>query len=100
MSSCIHFGEPLMESAEDDEFVILIEETKKPDKEELLKKSKKSHTVDEFEILNFIGEGSYAKVVEAIHKETKDTFALKIVLKKHVRKVFFFRLVVEKRISN
>lgn len=40
----------------------------------------------DFEMGDMIGEGSYAQVVGAIHKETKREFAIKIVDKKHVIK--------------
>jgi serine/threonine protein kinase len=45
------------------------------------------HSMDEFVNLKLIGEGSYAKVIKALHKETGETFALKVINKKHMKKV-------------
>ncbi len=75
------------EDVENDEFVMHIEEMKKTEQEEVLKKSKKVLTSEDFEMLNFLGEGSYAKVVQVRHKGSGKTFALKMILKKHVKKV-------------
>ena len=76
------------EDIEDDEFVMRIEEFKKTDKDLLFKPQKKPQlTADDFEILAFLGEGSYAKVVKAKQKPNGKLYALKIILKKHVKKV-------------
>jgi len=77
----------LEEPVEDEEFVIVIEETKETDQEEILKQPKKTRSINDFNILNFIGEGGYAKVSKVVHKETNITYALKIILKAHVKKV-------------
>lgn len=37
--------------------------------------------LDDFRLLTVIGRGSYAKVIQAEHKRTKEIFAIKIVKK-------------------
>ena len=75
------------DSAGDNEFIILIEELSNEDAKNFLPEAKKGHTIDEFEVLNFIGEGSYAKVMKVRHKKTENICALKIVSKKRIKKV-------------
>uniref|UniRef100_A0A0N5C7G8 Protein kinase C-like 3 n=1 Tax=Strongyloides papillosus TaxID=174720 RepID=A0A0N5C7G8_STREA len=41
----------------------------------------KKVTLDDFNLLTVIGRGSYAKVVQAEHKKTKDIYAIKIIKK-------------------
>ncbi len=72
---------------DDDEFVMHIEETKPEDLELMLKPKKKPLCADDFETINFLGEGAYAKVVHVRHKATSKSYALKIILKKHMKKV-------------
>eukprot|EP00826_Nyctotherus_ovalis_P058768 TRINITY_DN8107_c0_g1_i3.p2 TRINITY_DN8107_c0_g1~~TRINITY_DN8107_c0_g1_i3.p2 ORF type:complete len:149 (+),score=19.82 TRINITY_DN8107_c0_g1_i3:140-586(+) len=77
----------VLEEVEDEEFVIVIEETKDVNQEEILKKPKKQHSINDFTVLNFLGEGAYAKVTKVFHKETNNVYALKAILKAHVKKV-------------
>jgi len=88
MSICSSNEDLWAEVVEDDEFVMHIEEIKKTDQEKILKAGKKPLTVDDFEILGFLGEGAYAKVMQAKNKTSGKVFALKVILKKHVKKVF------------
>lgn len=43
--------------------------------------------IENFEIISFIGEGSYGKVALVKDKNTKQLFALKIYEKMHLRRV-------------
>jgi serine/threonine protein kinase len=72
---------------EDDEFVMKAEELKIEDKAAFLKQAKKTASADDFEVIAFLGEGSYAKVVQVRQKVTGKILAMKIILKKHVKKV-------------
>ena len=47
----------------------------------------KRMNIKDFEKLKFIGEGSYAKVLLVKHKETGKIYAIKAILKSHMRKV-------------
>eukprot|EP00826_Nyctotherus_ovalis_P027429 TRINITY_DN2143_c0_g1_i5.p2 TRINITY_DN2143_c0_g1~~TRINITY_DN2143_c0_g1_i5.p2 ORF type:complete len:105 (+),score=22.29 TRINITY_DN2143_c0_g1_i5:130-444(+) len=79
------------EAPEQDDFMIVIEETTNERQANYLKKLFNSqslaHSIDEFEFVNYLGEGSYAKVIQVRHKETGNVFALKMISKKHIRKV-------------
>jgi serine/threonine protein kinase len=44
-------------------------------------------TMEDFERVQFLGEGSYAKVILVRHKETGKTYAMKAILKSHMTKV-------------
>ena len=79
-------------STEDDEFIMLVSEISNEDRKTILCETRKSHSIDEFEVINFLGEGSYAKVVKARHKETGKIYALKILSKKYIKKVCFLAL--------
>ena len=72
---------------EEVDFDIDIRETTSEERKAFLTREKKGMTADDFEVLDFLGEGSYAKVVQARHKETGKVYALKVILKKHMKKV-------------
>ena len=50
-------------------------------------KGHKKMGVKDFETLQFLGEGSYAKVTLVRHKATGNIFAMKAILKSHMTKV-------------
>ena len=92
----------LLDELEDDEFVMRIEEIKLSDKAQMLKPTKKALTVEDFEVLCFLGEGSYAKVIQVRQKATSRIYALKAILRKHMKKVStspFSRPLAKQRVS-
>ena len=46
--------------------------------------------INDFEILSNLGEGAYAKVVLAKQKKTGKIYALKMIDRKHIQKVFCY----------
>jgi serine/threonine protein kinase len=44
-------------------------------------------SLNDFEVISLLGEGSYAKVVKVKHKATQKIFALKVIEKSHIIKV-------------
>jgi len=44
----------------------------------------------DFELIQILGEGSYAKVLKAKFKETGKIVAIKILEKYHIKKVFLY----------
>jgi hypothetical protein len=50
---------------------------------------KKRNTINDFDIINTLGKGSYAKVVLGKNIYTGDCYAIKMIDKKFVEKVFY-----------
>lgn len=75
--------------SEQDDIMIIIEEVTNDNPIPYLKDIINTHSIEDFEYLGHLGEGSYAKVIKVRYKETRDIFALKAVNKKLMRKVIF-----------
>ncbi len=82
---------------EEVDFDIEIKETTTEDRKAILSREKRGMCADDFEVLEFLGEGSYAKVVQARHKDTGKVYALKVILKKHMKKVLWLVAFRSKR---
>ena len=91
-----------IEQIEDEEFVMHIEELKIDDQLQILKPAKKTLTIDDYETVTFLGEGAYAKVIQAREKATGKTYAIKMIIKKFIKKVWrtLIIIVVKERISS
>jgi serine/threonine protein kinase len=47
----------------------------------------KKYSKNDFEVLELLGKGAYAKVVKAVHKETKQVKAIKVIDKTFMERV-------------
>jgi hypothetical protein len=54
--------------------------------------SAKNFTKTDFEVIELLGKGAYAKVVKAIYLPTKETKAIKIIDRSFIERVFIIKL--------
>lgn len=53
-----------------------------------VKDPRKRPTLNELDVKQELGHGNFSRIVQVVHKETKEVFALKVVEKKQVRRKF------------